>query len=125
MSILNGKVWGTTEQILANNVLELHKVHIKKGGICSKHKHEHKINGFYVQEGKLLIRVWKNDYDLTDETIIKTNEFTQVKPGEFHQFEALEDTVAFELYWTATINHNDIVRESVGCLRLPEHQNQT
>ena len=41
--------------------------------------------------------------------------FTKVKPGLMHQFECLEDSVAFELYW-AEFAHNDIVRESVGHL---------
>ena len=34
-------------------------------------------------------------------------------PGEYHQFEAVEDTVAFELYW-AEFDHEDIERETVG-----------
>ena len=38
---------------------------------------------------------------------------TKVKPGINHQFECLEDGVAYELYW-AEFNHNDIVRETVG-----------
>lgn len=25
---------------------------------------------------------------------------TIVKPGEFHKFEAIENTVAYEIYWT-------------------------
>jgi hypothetical protein len=36
-----------------------------------------------------------------------------VKPGKIHQFEGLEDGVAFELYW-AEFNHDDIVRRTVG-----------
>jgi len=47
------------------------------------------------------------------ETILEAGDFTQVRPGEFHSFEALEDSIAFELYW-AEFNHSDIVRESVG-----------
>ena len=39
-----------------------------------------------------------------------------VKPTEYHQFEAEEDTVAFELYW-AEFNHDDIVREDHGTLK--------
>ena len=35
------------------------------------------------------------------------------KPGKVHQFEGLEDGVAFELYW-AEFNHDDIVRRTVG-----------
>lgn len=108
-----GKVWGETTLLHANGVLEFHRIETIKGGVCSKHKHEFKWNGFFVESGKLLIRVWKGDYALVDETILEPGDFTQVKPGEFHQFEALEDTVAFELYW-AEFNHNDIVRETVG-----------
>ena len=39
-----------------------------------------------------------------------------VKPTEYHQFEAVEDTVAFELYW-AEFNHDDIVREDHGQMK--------
>ena len=108
-----GKVWGTTEEIEANGVLEFHRIEMEAGGVCSKHKHEFKWNGFFVEEGIMKIRVWQNDYDLVDETILGPGDFTQVKPGVIHQFEGLEDGVAFELYW-AEFNHNDIVRRSVG-----------
>jgi quercetin dioxygenase-like cupin family protein len=50
---------------------------------------------------------------LVDETILEAGDFTQVKPGKYHQFEGLEDGVAFELYW-AEFNHDDIVRRSSG-----------
>lgn len=113
MSNISGKVWGSTELILANGMLEFHRIEIQKNGKCSEHKHEWKWNGFFVEKGSLLIRVWKGDYDLVDETILKVGDFTQVKPGEFHQFEALEDTIAFELYW-ANFAHDDIQRRSVG-----------
>jgi quercetin dioxygenase-like cupin family protein len=109
----NGKVWGMTELIHANGVLEFHRIEARKGGYCSKHLHQFKWNGFFVESGRLLVKVWKNDYSLVDETILGTGDFTQVKPGEYHSFEALEDTIAFELYW-AEFNHNDIIRESVG-----------
>jgi len=115
MANRQGKVWGLTDLIHKNGVLEFHRIEIKKGGKCSKHKHKFKWNGFFVESGKLLIRAWKNDYDLVDETILKDGDFCQIKPGEFHQFEALKDTIAFELYW-AEFNHDDIERESVGSL---------
>jgi mannose-6-phosphate isomerase-like protein (cupin superfamily) len=108
-----GKIWGQTELIEANGVLEFHRIETEAGGVCSKHLHEFKWNGFFVESGKLLIRVWQEDYDLVDETIIGPGEFTKVKPGVYHQFECLEDSIAFELYW-AEFNHNDIKRESVG-----------
>lgn len=111
-----GKVWGVTELIESNNSFEFHRIDIRNGGICSKHLHKHKWNGFYVVKGKLLIRVWKNDYELVDETILFPGQYTAVAPGEFHQFEALDETIAFELYW-AEFDHNDIQRENVGCLK--------
>ena len=123
MTTKSGKIWGMTELIHKNGVLEFHRIDTKKGGICSKHKHQFKWNGFYVVSGKLKITVWKDDYNLVDETILNPGDFTQVKPGEYHSFECLEDAVAFELYW-AEFNHDDIVRENVGCVRLPEHQTQ-
>ena len=108
-----GKVWGTTELIEANGALEFHRIEMNQGGVCSKHMHEFKWNGFFVESGSLLIRVWQKDYDLVDETIITAGQYTKVKPGLYHQFECIESGVAYELYW-AEFNHNDIKRESVG-----------
>ena len=108
-----GKVWGTTELIEANGALEFHRIEMNQGGVCSKHMHEFKWNGFFVESGSLLIRVWQRDYDLVDETIITAGQYTKVKPGLYHQFECIESGVAYELYW-AEFNHNDIKRESVG-----------
>lgn len=109
----SGKVWGTTELVEANGALEFHRIEMVKGGVCSKHMHEFKWNGFFVESGKLIVRVWQKDYDLVDETIIGPGQYTKVKPGLYHQFECLEDGVVFELYW-AEFNHNDIKRETVG-----------
>jgi len=86
MGIKAGKIWGETELIHANGVLEFH-----------------------------IIRVWQtaDQEGLVDETVLNAGQFTQVKPGLIHQFEGLEDGIAFELYW-AEFNHNDIVRRTVG-----------
>ena len=111
-----GKVWGLTEQIEMNGVLEFHRIEMNKGGVCSKHLHEFKWNGFYVESGRMLIRVWQNDYDLVDETILNSGDFMSVAPGEYHQFEALDDCIAFELYY-AHFDHDDIQRETVGELK--------
>jgi mannose-6-phosphate isomerase-like protein (cupin superfamily) len=108
-----GKIWGQTELIHANGVLEFHRIEYKKDIACSKHKHEFKWNGFFVESGKMMVKVWQKDYDLVDETILNPGDFMRVKPGVFHQFIGLEDGVAFELYW-AEFDHNDIKRETVG-----------
>ena len=109
----SGKIWGQTELIHANGVLEFHRIEYKKNVACSKHRHKFKWNGFFVESGKMLVKVWQKDYDLVDETILNPGDFMRVKPGVFHQFIGLEDGVAFELYW-AEFDHNDIDRENQG-----------
>jgi quercetin dioxygenase-like cupin family protein len=110
-----GKIWGQTELIHANGVLEFHRIEYKKDVACSKHRHKYKWNGFYVESGKMMVRVWQQDKQegLIDETILNAGDFTRVKPDLFHEFIGLEDGVAFELYW-AEFDHNDIERESQG-----------
>jgi len=114
MGQINGKIWGKTELItLVPGVLEFHRIEAKAGGVCSKHAHQSKTNGFFVESGKLLIRVWQKSYDLVDETILGPGDYCYVAPGIQHQFEALEDTVAFELYYAQLIG-DDIIRETAG-----------
>ena len=110
-----GKIWGTTELLEANGALEFHRIEMEKGGVCSKHLHRYKWNGFYVEKGRMKVSVWQRDYELIDETILNPGQYTKVKPGLYHQFECLENGVAFELYW-AEFNHHDIVRETTGYL---------
>jgi len=110
---IQGKVWGSTSELFNKNNVEIHRIEANKGGYCSVHKHEHKYNLFFVENGKLLVKVWKNDYNLMDETVVSSKEMTIVKPGEFHQFEALEDTIAYEIYWVE-LNSSDILRKNSG-----------
>ena len=114
MSTKSGKIWGSTELIHANGVLEFHRIEYRAGYKCSEHYHKTKWNGFYVESGRMLVRVWQDDQDgLVDETVLEAGDFTQVKPGKVHQFEGLEDGIAFELYW-AEFDHNDIERRTIG-----------
>jgi mannose-6-phosphate isomerase-like protein (cupin superfamily) len=111
--MIAGKIWGSTESIEANNSMEFHKIEMIKDGVCSKHLHKYKWNGFYVQSGKLRIKVWQKDYNLVDVTEIGPGEYTKVQPGMYHQFEVMQSGVAYELYWSE-FSHQDIVRETVG-----------
>ena len=110
---IHGKIWGKTQEIFHKNNVEIHRIEANKKSFCSEHKHEHKYNAFFIESGKLLVTVWKNDYSLIDETVIANGEMTIVKPGEFHKFEALENTVAYEIYWTE-LSSSDIVRKNCG-----------
>ena len=108
-----GKVWGNTEMVFKNPFIEFHRIYIKEGGYCSTHKHDFKWNLFYVSEGHLKIHVHKNDYDLVDTTELRGTQWTTVKPGEFHSFEAVTDVQAFELYYPEPLS-DDIIRQTVG-----------
>jgi quercetin dioxygenase-like cupin family protein len=105
-----GKIWGSAQNLFFKNNVEINRIQINKNGYCSKHKHEHKYNMFFIERGKLKIKVWKNDYYLVDETILETQQSNIVNPGEYHTFEALEDTIAYEIYWTE-LSDQDIIRE--------------
>jgi quercetin dioxygenase-like cupin family protein len=119
--IIQGKVWGETRPLFNKNNVEIHFVDIKKGGYCSKHYHRSKFNKFMVMNGKLKITVWKNygKEILEDISILHTGQACIVAPGDFHRFEALEDTQALEIYWVE-LNDHDIVREDHGGLKDEE-----
>lgn len=113
--MIQGKVWGKTQLVHTNNCFEFHRIEFEKDHECSVHLHKTKSNGFFVESGQLLIRVWQDDDQdgLVDETIVNPGEFTIVPPMKKHQFVGLKSGVAFELYW-AEYDPNDIVRFSIG-----------
>lgn len=122
--MIQGKVWGYTCPLFFKNNVELHFIKVKKGGYCSKHLHKYKYNQFIVFEGQLKVTIWKQ-YGieiLQDVTFVGKDQICIVPPGEFHKFEALEDTTALEVYWV-DLNQNDIVREDQGGLFPNETSN--
>lgn len=110
---LAGKVWGSTRQIFAGSNVEVHRIEARKDAYCSKHRHAHKFNGFFVETGKLQIEIWQQDYALCDVTFASAGDWVVVPPGLYHRFTALENSVAFEIYWV-DLNSRDIERETVG-----------
>ena len=112
MSIREGKVWGSTEPLLQSPAVEIHRIKVELGGYCSEHKHQSKINAFYVVSGELEIQRWK-DYGLCDSTHLFAGDMSVVPAGEVHKFIAHQQTEALEIYWTE-LRHSDIIRENVG-----------
>ena len=108
-----GKVWGQTTEIERNPTLEIHKILALRGHRCSKHLHQTKFNGFYVIDGTLRVTVWKPDSGTVDHTTLTDGEWMVVAPGQYHQFEAIDDVEAIEVYWSQ-LEHEDIVREVFG-----------
>ena len=108
-----GKIWGFTSELFSKNNVEIHRIEGKSNFHCSKHKHEHKYNMFFVESGKIKIERWKNDYDLIDETFLEHGQSCSVPPGEYHRFSVVNRCVVYEIYWVE-INNKDIIRESIG-----------
>lgn len=119
---ITGKVWGTTQLLFDLNNVEIHRIMVKPGGYCSKHRHTKKFNMFYVEQGTLIVKIWKNAYALVDETSLVPTQFTIVPPGEYHKFEIpfsqTMPTIAYEIYWVS-LEKDDIEREDHGGSELP------
>lgn len=111
--MIRGKVWGSTELLFNHNNVECHRIKIKAGYACSWHLHNSRQNEFYVLEGRLIIQVQKNDYDLTDNTLLNAGERTYAPVGEKHRFVALTDVDALEWYWV-DLKKDDIKRDDHG-----------
>ncbi len=117
-----GKVWGTTTQIEANGSLEFHRIEFKANYQCSEHYHSTKSNGFFVEQGKMLIKTWPENTEIVDTTVLNAGDYMEVPAGVWHQFVGVTDGIAFELYWSE-FDKDDIVRRSQGS-RVPgvEHE---
>lgn len=112
--MITGKVWGTTEVVLATPLFELHKLTVKPNMQCSLHVHRRKWNAFVVVSGRLFIDVVKNDYALTDVTELGPQQVTTVRPGEHHRFRTgAEPCEAFEMYYVDALSE-DIDRKDHG-----------
>ena len=109
-----GKIWGTTECVLASPLIEIHRLKIKPRHQCSLHVHRRKFNAFLVTKGTLFIETVKNDYPLTDVTELKAGEIATVKPGEHHRFRTGKQSCeCFEIYYTDILGE-DIERKGHG-----------
>lgn len=115
MNYKQAKIWGATQELFEKNNVGLHRIEVKKGGFCSRHYHKQKYNVFFVEGGKLKVTIVRQDAGKTieDVTILSDGQMSLVRPFEVHFFEALEDTVAFEIYY-CELRDDDIVRENVG-----------
>ena len=57
--------------------------------------------------------VIEQPYGLKDITFIRKHESCVIPPGLWHKFEAIEDTLAIEIYWTE-MDPQDIERDGCG-----------
>lgn len=114
MGVKYGKVWGSTEPLIVNDRVEIHRINIKAEAQCSEHRHASRYNAFYVLRGWVTITVWKGDTGLKDTIMLDEGEMTTVAPGDWHQFFAHEDSALLEIYYPADFTPQDIERRTKG-----------
>ena len=110
----SSKVWGETYFIYGNDNFAAHRIRVDRDGYCSMHTHKSRWNLFYIESGALEIEVHKQEYDLVEKTLLTTGESMTVAPGDPHRFKALDNTIAYELYYQTPVSESDIQRSDVG-----------
>lgn len=119
MSFVRGKVWGKTLTVADSPFVHIERISILPNSRCSVHEHKFRPNGFHVIKGQLTIVVKKNDYDLTDRTVLNAGDTTMVDPTEFHSFETgRQGCEAIEWYTPQPLDRSDIRRLDVGARSL-------
>lgn len=107
------KIWGETTQFFLGPSSECQFMRIKKGYYCSEHFHTYKYNRFFVISGKLKVTVF-DEHNRSIHHILEKEQYIDIYPGDYHKFEALEDTICVEIYWTNNLSPDDIFRRTVG-----------
>lgn len=85
------KAWGSTFRF--PRCTEVHYAIIEKGGESSYHHHPREVNAFFVTSGKLkIVR------EIGEPVVLTPHHYMAVESGQWHSFEALEDTTVIEFY---------------------------
>ena len=114
------KEWGTSQKVFELNGVEMHRIVVKPGGFCSIHLHKRMNNLFVVEYGQLSVMIGKiidDKFVLDEQRILNDGDQVDIPAGIWHQFEAIRDTVALEVYWVDT-GGVDIVRYTTGGIRV-------
>jgi mannose-6-phosphate isomerase-like protein (cupin superfamily) len=107
-----GKIWGETTDLIETPFFSIHYLSVEAGGFCSEHRHDAKKNIFFVLAGRLRIRIWREG-GLIDEIDLLPGQETEIPAGVFHQFKAMERTLAIEIC-EVELRPGDIERRTQG-----------
>lgn len=102
--------------IVQRPVFSIHLLEINAGGYSSEHRHERKLNHFYVIRGTLEIRQWPPNLQGVwppDVTVLNAGDSMTVPIGVWHQFHAPVECVCLETYESSPIE-DDIERRTHG-----------
>ena len=84
------KIWGKEYWIHNSEKYCGKKLILNKGKRCSLHHHKIKDETFYVQEGKVLMKLEKI------ERVMEFGEVIEIPRGKLHRFSGLENSILFE-----------------------------
>jgi len=110
MNIID-KIWGNTSELLSINNVSINRLNIIANSKCSRHYHQYKYNMFYVESGTIIVHTWENN-NQTSITLTPEKVLT-ISPNVEHQFESIEDSVVYEIYYTI-LDSNDIIRQKLS-----------
>jgi len=104
------KIWGERRRLLLTEATEIDLVYLKGESFCSTHRHENKINKFYLVSGKVQI---ETEFGTK---VLRADESWEVRPPGIHRFKALMPSVMIELAYVEQgyIDPLDIVRFKQG-----------
>jgi hypothetical protein len=116
------KDWGLNFSIFNNHNFEVHHACVEPGGYSSSHCHRHKYNLFYVVSGSLWVHFYGSEEGAANNQVAHTVELLVgdkliVPPRIWHRFSApksSEPVNLLEVYWSDSVNPDDIVRKDVG-----------
>ena len=115
------KPWGTSRLLFADASVRLVEIAVRRGGYCSRHRHQHQDNALLVVRGRLLLICFEPGGPA--KTILNRHKgLYTVAAGMEHRFVCLEeDTLAYEVYYARNggrPDEADIVRcDESGSLR--------
>lgn len=109
------KCWGDTRRIGLGSSWDVHYLNLIAGGYCSRHRHLHKANLFYVATGRIAVEFFNPDESVPYKTVEVGPEQTLSVPAlVWHRFRVLESGIAVEIYWPGSWNPDDIDRAEQG-----------
>jgi mannose-6-phosphate isomerase-like protein (cupin superfamily) len=108
------KSWGTTECIVDNPFMQLHRICVMPRGYCSIHSHQYRSNVFYVERGLLEVSIYNEHGTYVNGAQLFPGQKYTVPPNVLHSFRAHEHTVAYEAYHPEPVQSEDIIRKTIG-----------
>ncbi len=124
---LENKVWGKVRHAFQSEGCAVSILHTKRGGFCSKHLHQSRINRFIVVEGCIEVMTYVMLPEISDDVPAELKETTRIRLQEgdildvparvYHSFEVIESGIVVEVYWPDRVDMDDIVRISEGGMK--------